>query len=244
MNEIEILKHFLEYPVWTSEPIFEKFKTIENADFREYSKHCKQRFLFIQGSRENKVVLVAHADTYFDQHYRPYKINHTLVEYNGFIYGQDENGFSTAIGADDRAGCAILWLLRESGHSLLITDGEEKGRIGSKWLMKSNPDIADLINNHQFIIQVDRRNANDFKCYNVGTDEFKEFISDQTGYFDAGKSSFTDICTLCRDVCGVNLSIGYYNEHTKEEKVNISEWFNTLNLLRNLLQKDLPKFNR
>jgi hypothetical protein len=52
------------------------------------------------------------------------------------------------IGADDRAGCAILWLLKDLGHSLLITDGEEKGGIGSKWLMNDteNADIAEEIN--------------------------------------------------------------------------------------------------
>ena len=35
--------------------------------------------------------------------------------------------YDEGIGADDRAGCAILWLLKDSGHSLLVTNGEEIG---------------------------------------------------------------------------------------------------------------------
>ena len=38
--------------------------------------------------------------------------------------------------------------------------------------MDHNKDIADEINHdHQFVIQFDRRNGRDFKCYDVGTDE-------------------------------------------------------------------------
>ncbi len=54
MNEIEILKHFLEFPIWTSKPIFEKFKTIEGAIYREKDEVGKQRFLFIEGKLEKK----------------------------------------------------------------------------------------------------------------------------------------------------------------------------------------------
>ena len=40
------------------------------------------------------------------------------------------------IGADDRAGCAMLWLLRDSGHSLLILDGEEHGQVGAAFFAR------------------------------------------------------------------------------------------------------------
>lgn len=244
MNEIEILKDFLEFPLWTSRPVFEKFKAIDNAIFREQCETGKQRFLFVEGRKENKVVLIAHADTYFDQYYGYPKINHYVIENEGFFYGKDENGKLTGLGADDRAGCAILWLLKDSGHSILVTDGEEHGRIGSTWLMNDNPDIADIINNHQFMIQFDRRNSTDFKCYDVGTYEFREFVARKTGYSEPDRSSYTDICTLCRDICGVNLSVGYYNEHSNQERINISEWLNTLNLMKEFLRDDLPRFEK
>ena len=68
-KDIEVLKHFLEYPIWTSKPIFDKFKTIQNAIFREHNAKGKERFLFVNGTKESKVVLVAHADTVFDVFY-------------------------------------------------------------------------------------------------------------------------------------------------------------------------------
>jgi len=244
MTEIEILKHFLEYPIWTSKPIFEKFKTIDTAIFKEQNEKSKQRFLFIEGKCENKVVLIAHADTFFDEFYGYAQQDHFVEIQDNCFVGKTDVGERIALGADDRAGCAILWALRNSGHSILITDGEEQGRIGSNWLMDENSDIAKIINNHQFMIQFDRRNGTDFKCYDVGSDEFREFISSKTGYSEPDRRSYTDICTLCRNICGVNLSIGYYDEHSYQERINISEWLYTLKLMKEFLQDDLPGFKK
>ena len=243
-QDIEILKHFLEYPIWTSKPIFDKFKTIQNAIFREHNAKGKERFLFVNGTKESKVVLVAHADTAFDD--SKSKVSHKkhVVEIENDCFIGYQNGKRIALGADDRAGCAILWALKDSGHSILLTDGEEHGRIGSHWLMEQNPDIANIINQHQFIIEFDRRNSNDFKCYDVGTDEFRAFINEKTNYEEPNRESYTDICTLCKDICGVNLSVGYYNEHTNNESINFNEWLHTLNVARKLLDEDLPKFER
>lgn len=243
MNEIEILKHFLEYPIWTSKPIFDKFKTIKNAIFREKDENGKKRFLFVEGERHKKVVLIAHADTYFDEFYNHAPQKHYVESQADCFIGKTEMGERIALGADDRAGCAILWALRDSGHSILITDGEECGRIGSQWIMDENRDIAKIINQHQFMIQFDRRNSTDFKCYDVGTDEFRTFIKQQTNYNEPNRSSHTDICTLCDEICGVNFSVGYYNEHTNNERINFKEWGNTLDMVKKLLKnEELPRF--
>lgn len=244
MDEIELLREFLEYPIWTSEPVFERFKKLEGAIFRESQGNSKERFLYLEGKRENKVVLVAHADTYFDEFYRNYGEDHEVVEVGGFFVGRKNKIERVGLGADDRAGCAILWALKDSGHSLLITDGEELGRIGSSWLMENNKDIAQRLQSHQFMVQFDRCNAQDFKCYEVGTEEFRKFIEDQTGYSEPNRSSYTDICTLCTNICGVNLSVGYYYEHTDCEKIKPSEWLNTLQIARRMLEGELPRFER
>ena len=62
----EILKEFLEMPLWTSDPVFEKFRYHLKTIFREDRNNPKQRFLYIEGIRKEKVVLVAHADTFRD----------------------------------------------------------------------------------------------------------------------------------------------------------------------------------
>jgi len=197
MHEIDALKRFLSFSISETDVIFNVFKKIDNSVFREADSSGKQRFLYVEGNRKDKVLLVAHADTVYDEHYGyPPQYNY-LVNDGEVITAVDEYGNPQLLGADDRAGVAILWLLKDSGHSLLITDGEERGQIGSNWLVNSNNDVATEINEkHQFMIQLDRRNANDFKCYDVGTAEFRKFIRDKTGYTDAGKSAYTDICTL------------------------------------------------
>ena len=110
--------------------------------------------------------------------------------------------------------------------------------------MEQNPDIANILNQHQFIVQFDRCNRNDFKCYDVGTDEFRAFIKEKTNFVEPNRESYTDICTLCKDICGVNFSVGYHSEHTNNERMNFNEWLHTLNVARKLLNEDLPKFER
>ena len=68
--------------------------------------------------------------------------------------------------------------------------------------------------------------------------EFEDFIEHSTGYTNAGKRAFTDIVTLCKSsesCCGVNLSVGYYDEHTSYETLNIAEWTNTLKIMADLI---------
>lgn len=239
MTEVETLLEFLELPLWTSEDIFEKFRYHHRAITREHPSDPKKRFVYIHGALKEKVVLVAHADTFFDEEYEYPKTDHTIVEENEWIRGDGKN----AIGADDRAGCAMLYLLKDFGHSILITDGEEYRQKGSKWLMQYNPDIAALLNDHQFMVQLDLKGASHFKCYDVGTDAFREFIESKSGYKESGRENRTDIADLCRDVCGVNFSIGSYGEHTPEERINIREWENTLSMIKKILGSKLPRFS-
>ena len=239
MSEKDTLLDFLELPLWTSDLVFDKFRYHQRAIFREHSSDPKQRFVFIQGTRKEKVVLVAHADTFFDECYDFPRNEHDVFEEDGWFTGNGKNG----LGADDRAGCAMLYLLKDSGHSILITDGEEQRQLGSRWLMNSNKDIADQINKHQFMIQLDLAGATDFKCYDVGTEKFREFIKATSGYNETGTDSRTDIVSLCRDICGVNFSTGSYGEHTHDERINMQEWENTLTMVKKMLDSKLPKFH-
>jgi len=249
MNEIELLKEFLDFPISTTTEVFNKFRQIKDSIFRENNSTGKERFLYVEGKRKNKVLLVAHADTYYDIHHIDEKRKHKVHYNNGVFTAVDENDYPQLLGADDRAGLAMLWLLKDSGHSLLVTDGEERGRKGSKWLMNKNRDIAKKINNHQFMIQLDREGAKNYKCYNKGTSRFKKYIEDKT--VDINKNTYkneddgnayTDICTLCERICGVNFSIGYHDKHSINERLVITEWLETYNMLKKLLEEDLEEF--
>ncbi len=221
-----------------SEEVFGKFRNLPGAVHRGSGL---RQFLFVGGKRGDRVLLVAHADTFWDEEY-----NHGTVERQEIA---DEAGvlrnLAGGLGADDRAGCAMLWLLRDLGHSLLVTSGEERGGVGSRWLMSDNADVAREINaSHRFVVQLDRRNARDFKCYSVGTDDFRSYIAAVTGFSEPDRECFTDIVTLCREIPGVNLSIGYRNEHTSSEILVAADWLNSLALCRRWLSSPgLPGFS-
>jgi hypothetical protein len=247
-EDVKVLMDFIRKPLESTTEIFDIFRNLPNAVYRESGVNDQEKFCYIEGTRPDKVLLVAHADTVW--HERVSKFPNSISSKRNNIHnpqiidGVIESTSDVGIGADDRSGIAILWLLKDMGHSILIVDGEERGMIGSSWLISHNKDIAEKINNdHSFVIQFDRRGASDFKCYSVGSNEFREYLKKETLYSEPERFSFTDICTLCYKVVGVNLSVGYYNEHTAREILVIREWIHTLNMVRYWLSKsNLPRF--
>ncbi|MBQ7364961.1 MAG: hypothetical protein IJW46_05135 [Clostridia bacterium] len=233
-----VLKRFLSFPLTSSEGILATFAALPGAI--SHFDGGKNNFVYIPGSREDRVLLVAHADTVWDSYYGEGEYNGSFTERFGVYRSANP---ACGIGADDRAGCAILWLLKDCGHSLLIVDGEEHGQIGSHHIADAYPVLFDELNRHSYMLQFDRRNRDDYKVYSlpVGRD-FTDFIERVTGYHDAGRSSRTDIVVLCRDICGANLSIGYYDEHTAEESLVFRDWFQTLTLAEAFLAKPQTRY--
>ena len=230
-DDFEALREFLALPQ-RAEPVLEKFAALPGAVKKTGGE--LEGFVYVPATRKNAVLLVAHADTVADE-----STEVALDENEETI--RNQRGI---LGADDRAGCAMLWQLWNTGHGLLVTDGEERGGLGTAFLATAFPGLYDEINRrHQFMIQIDRRGSCDFKCYNVGTMEFRAYVGRMTRFAEPDRRSFTDIVGLCRDICGVNLSCGYYNEHTPDEYLVKAEWHHTLQLLRSWLSADdLPRF--
>lgn len=244
MNNLDIelcktvLEEFLNFPLDNSMDVMKKFASLPNAI--SCFDNGKRNYVFVSGSRKDRVVLAAHADTVWDNYYTLDNFIQKICCNNGKYYGKNTE---CGIGADDRAGCAILWLLKDLGHSLLILDGEEHGQVGANYIKETNPELFTLINEHNYIVQFDRRGSSDYKTYSLPvTKEFICYIEENTGYHDAGKNARTDIVALCDKVCGVNLSVGYYDEHTPNESLKFGEWYHTLEIAKNLLVKLQPKF--
>lgn len=235
----EGLEHFLSFPLSSSTDVLNEFSKLPGAI--SCFNGDKNNYVYIPGTRKDRVVLVAHADTVWDSVYLNYKIEAQTINFKkGIYYG---NHSHCGIGADDRAGCAILWLLKDMGHSLLVVDGEEHGQIGSNHIRSTNPDLYKELNNHSYMIQFDRRGRDDYKCYKLPvTEKFKKFIEEATGYHDAGRTARTDIVALCENICGVNLSVGYYDEHSSYEFLVFDEWFHTLNIVHNLLKEKQERY--
>ncbi|MBI3695914.1 MAG: hypothetical protein HY238_13870 [Acidobacteria bacterium] len=234
MTELE-LRSWLEMNV---AHVFERFLSVAGEGSLTRGEG-DTRFLYIPGNRPDRVLLLAHADTKWD----------AVPAYPAPV--RTEQGIYSSctadlgIGADDRAGCAMLWELRALGHSLLVTRGEEKGCLASHWIADENPDVLAELNSHQFMVQFDRQNATDFKCYDVGTDEFRAYVQAQTGFREPDRERGTDIKVLAKQICGVNLSVGFYAEHTPAERLVFAEWEHSLRVARAwLAQPGLPKFTR
>ena len=93
------------------------------------------------------------------------------------------------------------------------------------------------------MIQFDRRGAEDYKFYNIPVSEkFENFIKSKTRYRNAGTNARTDIVALCEKICGVNLSVGYYNEHTQNEYIIFKNWFHTFKIVKKLLEEKQQQY--
>lgn len=220
---------------WMSMPTQEVLNKFANLPCASKVGQALQQFVYIPGSRKNKVLLVAHSDTVFDRRKKKIKPKYRDGTYSSTVK-------QIGIGADDRAGIAILWKLRKSGHSLLIPNGEECGCVGTRFLMQSK-NWAKEINSHQFAIEFDRRGSSDLVFYQVGSPDFLKWLEPHYPGYHKAFGSFTDICELCRDMCGLNISVGYYDQHFAVETLVKAEWQRTLDLTRKMLTcKKIPKF--
>lgn len=140
------------------------------------------------------------------------------------------------LGADDRAGIFSIIKLLRRGYlpSIIFTTDEELGCLGAKKLIK---DITNPIVPVNFIIELDRRGEQDCVFYNCNNPEFQEYIESFGFLFNVG--SYSDISIICPDwgIAGVNLSIGYEDEHSKQETLNITNMFNTIEKVSKILDE-------
>ena len=229
-----ILWEFLSYPLNTAEGILDRFAELPGA-IRKKGKEPLEEFVYIRGTREDRATLIAHADTYF-----AFSGEHKMIYEDGIIKSDEPND---GIGADDRAGCAMLWLLKDLGHNLLIIDGEESGGIGASYLKKHHQEILQEVQNSSFMLEFDRKTALAYAKYDLPvTKKFIEYLEKETGYKDDG-GGFTDICVIGHEgCCSANVSVSYYNHHTSKEYINVKEWLNNYEIYKKMLSKPLTRY--
>ena len=186
-------------------------------------------FLYIRGS---KVLLTAHMDTVHKE-----TVKQVVVEkHEGKTIVSSPQG----IGGDDRCGVyMILEILRKTKlrPTIIFCEDEEVGGVGSNKFCKT--DYVSELTEIKFAIELDRANANDLVYYDCGNEEFMEFCEKVTGYKTA-YGTFSDICHFSPelDVASVNISCGYYNQHTTKEYVVLEEMETTIDKVIKLLEKE------
>lgn len=233
-SDIRVLTQFLNAPLSDGTELLERFRCLPGAVYGQ-GGHPLERFCYVPGKRKDRVLLLAHCDTVWDKVYcPPVQMRQELLRNGNVLYsGARANG----IGADDRAGCALLWLLRESGHSLLLLDGEEHGHFGARFLRDQYPALLREMNRHAYFLQLDLWGECSFMSHGVpNSAEFHRMLNDW-GFKEEDTAGGTDISYLCRSVCGANLSVGYRDYHTPKETLNLSAWQRIYGILEQRLSQ-------
>lgn len=177
------------------------------------------------------IALVAHMDTVFSD--PPLDVYYD--QRKGVMWSPD------GLGADDRAGIfAILYIIKSGLRpSIILTTDEEKGGVGAQKLAKLPCPIPNL----KYLIQLDRRGDCDCVFYDCYAPDFVKYI--ECFGFVEKLGSFTDISFLMPawNICGVNLSVGYENEHSVLETLNVNSMFATIDKVIMMLSFDnIPTF--
>jgi hypothetical protein len=221
------------------------FKTLENLVKLSQSalhstmiKYLKTKYPkviytkeYIAAEGDIPIALVAHMDTVFK----------LLPEEVFFDPRYNVMWSPDGLGADDRAGIFAIFQIIKSGlrpHIILTTD-EEIGGFGANAIARAGNPFKDL----RYIIELDRRGTSDCVFYDCDNQEFEQYI-ENFGFVTAW-GTFSDISIICPSwgVAGVNLSIGYRDEHSPSEVLFINAMINTIERVKTMLsQTDIPFF--
>lgn len=210
---------------------FEKICRMTQKELKEYLRNA----LIIRGreviedtgfiySKGNFPVLIcAHMDTVHKE--LPSEI----------IYDKGKISSPQGIGGDDRCGIYMcMEILREIDCHVAFFEDEEIGGVGSDKFCRT--EIARNIDVN-YIIELDRSGENDAVFYSQYNPQFENFITET--YWKTQYGTFTDICNICPEigVAGVNLSCGYYRQHTKNEYVVLKEMKRNIKEVINLIKR-------
>ena len=141
---------------------------------------------------------------------------------SGFMYLAE---WSECLGADNGAGVWLMLNMIDRGVPGLYVfhQGEEKGCLGSKWILENTPELLDGI---ERAIAFDRRGTTEIVtsmiCGKCCSDEFAEALSDGLGmghYPHRGHSTDVRIYKFLVPEC-TNLAVGMYCSHRPNESLD------------------------
>lgn len=223
-------------------PIFKKTtRQIARELDKIATKHGKESWLFLPKEIENKVCLVAHIDTVWDvpswnskEHFVPKGKKNIFYDSKQRVLWSPDG-----LGGDDRAGvfnCLNSFYTVPEPYTpiVLLTDKEETRGDGAYDALDEFGDI--LEKNTTMFVELDRRGKGEAVFYNDEPDDFIKYI--ESFGFKEQFGTFSDISILCDflGICGTNLSMGYYNEHTKYEYLNLVDMQYTTDRIFSILR--------
>ena len=206
-------------------------KTLKKYYPEKNIKVKKYDYIFVEG--KDKVMLNAHLDTV--HHKTLINIFHDKAK--NVIWSPE------GIGGDDRCGVYAILKVLEANYKpyILFTTGEESGGIGA---YAFTDDFPKNEFNIKYIVGLDRRGVNDAVFYNIVNYDFIDYILSYDFKEEYGSFSDISIISPSWEVCSVNLSVGYYHEHTKHEYIKVDHLQQTINKVINLIidSKNIKKW--
>ena len=178
---------------------------------------------------EIPILLIAHLDTV---HASPVTtIYKHLTE--GYLIARE------GIGGDDRCGVYLILNIVRKNYKpfILLTTDEEIGAVGAHAAAKELTPAPAI----KYMVEIDRRGKEDSVYYDNDNKDFKKYI-DAFGFKEAS-GSFSDISVLgdAWNIASVNLSSGYYDAHSVDEKIKINELFATQKKVMKMLDNPPEK---
>lgn len=187
---------------------------------------------YLIGIGEIPVAIIAHMDTVFSK------------PPTDMFYDRQKNVMwaPTGAGFDDRAGVYAIIRLLSKGYkpTVILTTDEEMGAVGAEKLTKDFPHpTIDL----KYIIELDRRGSNDCVFYDCANTKFEDYV--ESFGFVTNYGSFSDISIICPawEIAGVNLSIGYKNEHSTSEHLFVGHMLATIQKVEKMF-KDIDNADK
>jgi len=188
----------------------------------------------------NYYVKIGESDTMFTSHLDTAAVKRELVVHifdsitgsSGRVEEFIETDGVTLLGADDRAGVVVMLYMMEHNIPGLyyFFIGEESGTIGSSGILTERPDIFEK---YKKCISFDRKGYSSVISRQLGgrccskefVNQLASELSNVTGYDwkDDPTGVYTDSAVFMDNIpeC-TNLSVGYFNEHSPAEFLNLS----------------------
>lgn len=189
---------------------------------------------------ESRTIFTSHLDTACQDQVN---VNHVIKD------NMISTDGSSILGADDKAGATILfWMIRKNIPGLYyFFVGEECGCIGSGNASKYG---SEFFKSYDRMISFDRRGTGSVITHQTATrtcsDGFASTLAnelnklglsykkDDTGIY-TDSAEFVEVISEC-----TNISVGYYNEHTKTESQDILHLSNLAEACTKINWENLP----
>lgn len=213
---------------------FDLKKSLKNfLAMNDYKVIEEENSLIAEGT--SPICLVAHLDTVFSNEKDIFRKR----DINFFYDGEQKVLWSPdGMGADDRAGVYAIIDIVKSGFrpSIIFTLGEEIGGVGAHEIILYYPVLKYILPKVKFLIELDRSGKDDCVFYYCDNKDFISWVEKYDFIFDIGSYSDISVLAPAWGIAAVNLSIGYYDEHSLCERLYLDYLLETIEKVKRMIE--------